>query len=224
MGAWTTANADVRTFLSDGATDKLRYRKKLMGQIDGVNTTFKTFEARRITALVGATAPLGVYVNAPSSSPALVTVTSEDLESGELYLAAAPAAGSGVHATYYIQWFDDAEIVQFLTSASEWITGIDDYTSIPNNQWPCAKTYAGAVAYQKLSIKFATNLAETYQLYDAPDQKRFDPVKVYSEMSEKMFKLAFELRDDTYKNRQGQALAPLFGTIRGRVKDVAPNR
>jgi hypothetical protein len=224
VGAWTTANADVRTFLSDGPTDKLRYRKKVMGQVDGSNTTFKTFEARRITALVGAAAPLGVYVAAPSGSPALAAVTSEDLESGEFYLTAAPAAGSSVHATYYIQWFDDTEIVQFLVSASEWITGIDDYTSIPNNQWPSAKTYAGAVAFQKLSLKFASNLAETYQLYDAPDEKRFDPIKTYAQKSTDLFKLAFELRDDTYKNRQGQALAPLFGTIRGRVKDVAPNR
>jgi hypothetical protein len=218
-GAWQTANTDVRTLMSDGPLDKLRWRKKLLGQIDGTNTTFKTFEARRITALVTATAPLGVYVN-----NAIVTVSSEDMESGELYLASAPAPGASVHASYYVQWFDDSEIVQFLVSASEWITGIDDYTSIPNNQWPCAKTYAAAAAYQKLSIKFATNLAETYQLYDAPDEKRFDPVKVYSDMATKMFKLAFELRDDTYKNRQGQALAPIFATRRGRVKDVAPNR
>ena len=217
--SWTTAVSDVRVVLSDGPTDKLRYRKAVLGNIDGANTTFKTFEARRITPLVSASAPLGVYVNS-----AIVTVSSEDLESGEFYLASAPAAGSSVRVTYYVQWFDDSEITQFLTTSSEWITGADDFTQIPNNIWPAAKTYAAASAYQKLVTKFAMNLAETYQLYDAPDAKRFDPIKVYGDMSETLFKLAFELRDDVYKNRQGQALAPIARTLRGRVKDVPPNR
>ena len=218
LGAWTTAVSDVRVLLSDGPTDKLRYRKQIMGQIDGSNTVFKTFEARRISAFVGATKPIGVYGN-----NAALTVLSEDLESGEFTLSAAPVEGVSLNATYYIQWFDDTEIAQFLTTASEWIGVGDDYSSITNNLYPAAKHYAAAEAYAKLSMKFAANLAETYQLYDAPDQKRFDPVKAYADMSETFFKLAFELRDDVYKDRQGQAKAPIARTIRGRVRDVPPN-
>lgn len=218
--SWTTAVADVRTLLSDGATDKFRWRKKILGQADGTNKVFKTFEMRRISTLVSASgAPLGVFVN-----DVLATVDSEDLESGEFTIHTAPVDGDSIRASYYVQWFDDSEIQQFLVTATEWITGVDDYTQIPQGLWPAAKTYSGAQAYQKLVLRFAQNIAETYQLFDAPDQKRFDPIKTYSEIADKMFKLAFELRDDVYKNRKGQALAPIARTIRGRVRDVAPNR
>lgn len=217
--SWTTANSDVRILLSDGPTDKLRYRKKLIGEVDGINIIFKSFEARRISSFVGSVAPLGIYVN-----NAIVTVVADDIESGECSVSIAPVAGATVRATYYVQWFDDNEVNQFLTSASEWIGYGDDWTQLPNNLWPAAKQYAAASGYQKLSIRFATNLAETYQLYDAPDQKRFDPIKTYSAMATSMFKLAFELRDDVYENRQGQAKAPIARTLRGRVRDVPPNR
>ena len=217
--SWSTAVSDVRVVLSDGPTDKLRYRKAILGNIDGSNKTFKTFENRRVTNFTTSSAPLGVY-----DAGTLVTVSTDDLESGEFTLVTAPNPGDSVRCTYYVQWFNDSEIQQFLTTASEWITGADDWTQIGNALWPAAKTFSAATAYQKLVTRFATNLAETYQLYDAPDEKRFDPIKTYSDISEKMFKLAFELRDDVYKNRQGQALAPISGTVRGRVRDVPPNR
>ncbi len=219
-GAWQTALTDVRTLLSDGANDKLVWMKKVLGILNGTNTIFKTFEARRISPLVGSSgSPIGVFNNG-----VLVTTSAEDLESGQFTLAVAPVNGDTLVASYYYHWFDDTEIDQFLTTSSEWITGNDDYSSTPNGLWPAAKTYAAATGYQKLVSKMSINLAETFQLYDAPDQKRFDPVKVYGDMAEKMFKLAFELRDDVYKNRKGQALAPIARTMSGRVKDVMPNR
>ncbi len=218
--SWTTAVADVRTFLSDGPLDKLRYRKEVFGNIDGTNTTFKTFEVRRLTAFnTTLTAPLGVYVNNVLQGAAV----SDDLESGEFTLSVAPAPGVFLRATYYVQWFDDAEIQQFLTTAAEWITGADDWTQIANALYPAAKHWAAAMSYQKLVSRYSANAAEAYQLYDAPDQKRFDPIKVWGQESERLYKLAFELRDDVYKDRQGQAKAPLWGVARGRVKDVPPN-
>ena len=217
--SWTTAVSDVRVLISDGPTDKLRYRKEVFGNLDSSNTVFKTFEIRRITTLVGAAAPVGVYKNG-----VLQTVSSEDLESGEFTLASPPAAGDILRATYYVQWFNDSEVQQFLTSASEWISGADDWTMLANALWPAAKTYAAATAFQKLVSRFSQNLAEQYQLYDAPDQKRFDPTVAWGKESERLFKLAFELRDDVYKDRQGRAKAPIAKSIRGRTRDVPPNR
>ena len=221
MSAWDlpTSILDCRKLLSDDVADKLRYRKKILGQADGTNKTFKTFEFRRISALVGAAAPLGVYVN-----NALATVSTEDLPSGEFYLAAAPNDGDAIAATYYVQWFTDAEITQFLASASQWITSQDDSTQITNDLRPAAKSYVCYQAYQKLALRFAENLAETYQLFDAPDGKRFDPIATYNKMADSALKNAFELRDDVYKDRKGQAKAPRFATISGATKDVAPKR
>lgn len=214
-----TAISDCRKLLSDGPTDKLRYRKQVLGFQNSSNVTFKTFEMRRITTLVGAVAPVGVYVN-----NTIATVSSESLATGEFVLSSAPADGAQVQATYYVQWFNDDEITQFLTSAAEWIGVADDYTAISQELRPAAKEYVAAQAYQKLVARFSENLAETYQLYDAPDQKRFDPISAYMKIAEAKMKLAFQLRDDVYKNRQGRALAPISATISGRVKDVAPNR
>jgi hypothetical protein len=216
--SWTTAVNDIRTALSDGPTDKLRYRKKVMNQLDGVNLVFKTFEMRRTSTLVGATgAPAGVFVN-----NVLATITAEDLTSGEFTMQTAPANGSALEATYYIQWFTDPEIEEFLTSASEWISGQDDWTQLAQGLEPAAKEYSCATAYQKLVSRMSENVAETYQLEDAPDQKRFDPIAAYMKISTTKFKLAFELRDDFYKSRQGRAKAPIFRTMRGRVRDVPP--
>ncbi len=215
----STAILDCRKILSDGPTDKLRYRKKIIGQIDGSNKTFKTFEMRRITALVGAAAPSGIYLN-----NALTTVVSEDLISGEFTLSATANDGDLIVGTYYVQWFNDDEITQFLSSAAEWILSIDDSTQITPDLRPAAKAYVASEAYSKLSLRFAENLAETYQLHDAPDEKRFNPVTAYSKMAADKLKMAFELRDDVYKDRKGQAKAPRFATISGRTKDVAPKR
>lgn len=214
-----TAISDCRKTISDGPTDKLRYRKKLLNEIDGQNLVFKTFEMRRISQLVGAVAPIGVYVNNQ-----LVTVASEDLTSGELTLAAAPDDGDSVFATYYVQWFTDDEITQFLTTAAEWILSIDDSTQITPDLEPAAKAFVAHQAYKKLALRFAENLAETYQLHDAPDEKRFNPVAAYSKMANDELKNAFELRDDVYKDRKGQAKAPRFGVVSGRTRDVAPKR
>lgn len=219
--SWDTAVADVRVVLSDGPTDKLRHRKKLIGMQDGTNLTFKTFEFRRITDFTDPSPPLalGIFVQ-----NAKVTVSSDDLATGEFVLAAAPGNTDTLQGTYYIQWFIDAEIQDFLISAAEFIGFADDWTQIPEALRPAAKEYAAASAYQKLIATMSVNLDEVYQLYDAPDEKRFDPIAVYQKISTAKFKLAFQLRDDVYKNRQGRALAPISGSIRGHVNAITPKR
>lgn len=218
--SWSTAVEDIRKILSDGPTDKLCYRKQVIGgDANGVNTVFKTFEARRISPFVSPTAPVGVFVNGVSAA-----VTSEDLESGEFILTTPPVDGDSIRATYYHQWFRDDEITQFAVSAAEWIGFSDDYTAITQDLRPAAKEYAAGLAYQKLQAKMAVNLAETYQLYDAPDKDRFNPVAQYATISKQKIDLAFKLRDDVYKGRKGMAGAPRFQTIRGHVRDVPPNR
>ncbi len=218
--SWTTAISDVRIELSDGPTDKLRWRKQIIGQQDGSNLYFKTFESRRVSTLVGGNgSPVGVFVN-----DVVATVDTEDLESGQFVMHTAPANGDLVRATYYIQWFTDTEITQFLTQAAEFTLGVDDYTMITGGLLTAAKKFTLGCAYQKLVLRFAQNISETFQLFDVPDEKRFDPIATYSKIAESMFKLAFELRDDVYKDRQGRAKAPIARTMRGRVRDVPPNR
>lgn len=217
---WANPIADVRKILSDGPTDKLCYRKPVIGgEANGVNTVFKTFEARRLSTFVGASAPLGVYVNGT-----LAPVTTDDLAIGEFALTTPPADGDSIRATYYHQWFNDDEITEFLVSAAEFVGFQDNYASITPDLRPAAKEYAAGIGYQKLVAKMAVNLAETFQLYDAPDKERFNPVVEYAKISKAKIDLAFKLRDDVYKGRKGQAGAPRFGMVPGTVRDVPPNR
>jgi len=217
---WANPVGDIRIILSDGPTDKLRYRKAVINNPDGVATTFKTFEMRRLSPLVGADGlPIGVFVNG-----VLAAVTAEDLPSGEFTLTTAPAEGDTITATYYVQWFLDSEITEFLIQAAQWVGQGSNFVDTTDDLQPAVKEYAASVAYQKLSSKFAEQLAETFQLVDAPDQKRFNPISEYMRISESKLKRAFQLRDDVYKNRKGRALAPISATVKGRVRDVPPNR
>lgn len=216
---WADPVGDLRKLLSDGPTDKLRYRKKVLNPQNGVNVTFKTFEFRRITDFTTATAPAGVYVD-----DVLAVVSADDPSgTGEFTLATPPTDGQVVRATYNIQWFTDDELIEFLTTAAQWIGVSDDYTEIPSGLQPAAKEFAAHQAYQKLVLRWSENMSDVYQLFDAPDERKFDPIKTYMDISKAKFDLATKMRDDAY-TRKGQALAPRSGIVPGYVQQVAPNR
>jgi hypothetical protein len=218
--SWTTSLSDLRTLLSDNATDKLRHRKPLVGKQDGTNRVFKTFEFRRITALVGAAGtPLGVFVNG-----ALVAASAEDLVSGEVTLTAAPLNTDQLSATYYIQWFVDSELQGFLTTATKWIGNLgDDVTQVPDGLQPAVLRYAAADAYQKLALRWAERLSDVSVLENGPKDDIPKAIDSYRNMAAQYRKEAFNERDDFYK-RQGRANEPAWRTNAGRVRDVTPMR
>lgn len=219
--SWGTAVADMRLKLSDGPQDKLRAYKRVFGQIDGTNRVFKTFEFRRVTDFTTATAPLGVYKNQVRLTAA--DISSDDLTTGYLTLAVAPQSTDVIEATYYLQFFYDAELTGFLRLSANWLGLGDDPTVIGEGLRPAALQYACGEAYQKLAMRFAEHLSETYRLEDAPDAERFRLVDEYKRMAEDCRKEAQNLRDQFY-TRQGQSLQPLFGTNLGRVRNVEPSR
>jgi hypothetical protein len=215
--SWTTAIDDVRRLLSDGPKDKLRHRKRVLGKIDGTNVTFKTLEFRRLTDFTTASAPEGVYVDGVTAP-----VTLDDpSNTGEFNVTTAPVDGSVVEATYFIQWFTDSEITGFLTSASNWILQSDVYDNISPGLRPAAIHYAAQEAYQKLAVRWAEELSETYRLQDAPSEGAFEVVDKYRTIAMDMHKKSMALRDDFYK-RSGKTLQPLFGNIAGNVRDPVP--
>lgn len=215
--SWTTAVDDLRRLLSDGAKDRLRHRKRVFGTINGTNLVFKTLEFRRVTDFTTATAPEGVYVDGLT-----VAVASDDLASGEFTLATAPLDGSVVEATYYMQWFTDAELLGFLTDAAYWLL-IDQPTNIPAGLRPAALHYGAQEAYQKMALRWAENLSETYRLEDAPGENAFEIVDKYRQAAMDMHKKSVDLRDGYY-TRSGKNLSPNFASIAGRVVDPVPKR
>jgi hypothetical protein len=214
---WATAVSDLRTQLSAAATDKLRWRKTLMGIANGTNREFKTFEKRRITPLAGATDPCGVFVN-----DAAVTATSDDLESGMVTLTTAPLEGDRVTATYYVQWFTDAQLTTYLVNAANFLGLGDDFTVVSGGLKNAAVKYACADAYQELAVRFAEMISEGFRWEDLPVETLKKTQESYLELEKNFRKEAKDLRNDYYDGRQGMSGAPLFVTLSGRVRNVEP--
>lgn len=215
---WATPELDLRRTLNDGPTDKLRHRKRVFGQVNGTNKTFKSLEFRRITDLSTAVAPMGVYVN-----NAIAAVTSDAPEIGEFELTTAPSEGDIVEATYYVQYFLDTELSGFLTDANEWLGDGLDYTLITEGLRPASLQYASYLGYQKLAMRFHENMSETYRLEDSPENKNIEYLNWLNSMAEGFLKRAKTLRENFYA-RNDQASAPLFGVAVGAVRRNVPNR
>lgn len=221
--SWTTAVADLRTLLSDGDTDRYAYRKKCFGDVDGINTSFKTFEPRRVINLAQSVniAPLGVFISGVRVP--YTSVSSDDVESGEFVLVTPPVEGNVVDATYYYRWFSDSELVTFLTAASEWLGLSTVYASIPEGLRPAAKYYAAQEAMHKMAAKWVERSSQQFQVEDAPDGKNQGIANSYRMLANDYKKKSEDLRDQYY-TRQGQSLSPLFANSFGSVREITPRR
>lgn len=217
--AWANPINDLRVLLSDGATDKLRANKAALGNQNGTNATFKTFEFRRQNDFSAAStiAPLGVSLNGVLIAPSAFSY--DDPKTG--FFALAPSSvgvNDQLTSTYYIQWFLDSELDFFLQQAGMWLGGTSDYTVTADGLKDAALKFAMSEAYLKLSLRYAEDMAmETYRLQDTRDDKRFDIVSAYQNAAKVSLKAATDSRDGFY-TRKGMALAPISGTIAGNVR------
>lgn len=218
--AWANPINDLRILLSDGPTDKLRANKAVMGNQNGVNATFKTFEFRRQNDFSAASSvsPIGISINGSMVSPSAVAV--DDPLTGFFSLApSAVGVNDQVTTTYYVQWFIDSELDFFLQQSSLWLGATSDYTMTADGLKDAALKFATSNAYMKLSLRYAEDMAmETYRLQDTKDDKRMDIVTAYQNASKQALKAANDSRNDFY-TRKGKPLSPISGTITGNVRN-----
>ena len=216
--AWANPIGDLRILLSDGPTDKLRANKAVMGNQNGTNATFKTFEFRRQNNFTAASTvnPLGISINGLLVAPS--AVSADDPQTGFFSLApSSVGANDLVTTTYYIQWFLDSELDFFLQQAGMWLGGTSDYTTIADGLKDAALKFAASNGYTKLSLRYAEDMASaTYRLQDDKDDKRMDIVTAYQNAAKQARKDANDSRNDFY-TRKGQPLSPISGTIVGQV-------
>lgn len=227
--SWTSAASDLRTMLSDNDKDKHCYRKKLLGETNGVNLRFKTFEFRRINDFKEANntlptytaPPLGVFKNGILLTQA--DINSDNPETGDFILNVAPVDGDMMEASYYAQWFKDTEINQFLRLACNWMSYGDDFSQLPEGLRPSTLKYAQSEAYEKLAMRWSQMLSEQYIMQDAVEKDRFDIVKNFMDAAAASKKEAYKARDDFY-SRSGQSNIPYASSIQGRVSNPVPRR
>ena len=194
---WTTALTDLRLLLNDGSTDKLRAFKRVFGQIDGTNATFKTYEFRRVTDFTSEAdaSPLGVYINAVKMTSASIASDNPSTGFFTFDTGSIPSGSDVVEATYNVQYFLDAELESFLRLGQNWLGYGDDYTQTPQGLRPSLLQYATAEGYQKLAMRFAEHMSETYRLEDMPDDKRMQIVAEYKNAAAQAREQAQNLRD-----------------------------
>ena len=223
--AWTTALSDLRNLLSDNVTDRYCYRKKVFGQINGVNLSFKTFEFRRVTNFTSAVTPLGVYISGVRVLDTNVTI--DDVASGEFTLAASvvPVDGQIVQATYYTQQFLDSELTSFLTNACQSFLQLgSDFTQIDPALIEAALHYAAGNGLKKLSMRWSQRASDAFLLEDVPKKEAIGLADTISKLGMDYIKLATSLRDSAYTNRGGQSLGVNFVSNWGAVRAGTPRR
>lgn len=223
--AWTLitdAISDLRTLLSDGPTDKLCYRKRVIGDVNGTNLRFKSFEFRRVTNFKTDTdLSLGIFVAGVRLDPA-TQITSDSPAVGEAVIVTAPTNNQRVEMSYYSQWFLDAELTVFLKNAAQWIGNGENPLTIPVGLQPAALYYAAQEAYHKLALRWAQRMAEVYKMEDAPTGENA-PINPYRGLAKDAKEKSETLRKNYYA-RNDQAAAPLFGFALGTVQEVVPKR
>jgi hypothetical protein len=218
-----TATLALRTLVNDGPTDKRAINKKVLGIQDGVNTIFTTFEFRRVGSFQTPAFPMGIYVNG-ASVPGN-KVIQDDPASGVFQLNASVLPGNRepMTASYYYQWFVDAELQQFLADASNWLGQGGNYITLDPGLNEAAIRFAAQKAYEKAAMKYSTRMSEVFQLEDAPSEDILKAITAFQAMAKDFMDSAGKMRDDFY-TRQGQSLAPNYGFALGRVRDPVPRR
>lgn len=225
--AWTTSLSDLRSLLSDNSDDRYAYRKKLFGQQNGTNKTFKTFEFRRVTNFMDAissAAPLGVYIDGVRISP--TNISTDDVHTGEFTFGAgqtAPTVNQQVRATYYSQQFLDAELTTFITRSVQSLQAGNTPDNVPPGLRDAVLCYAASEGMKKLAMRWTQRASDAFLLEDAPKKEALGVAETYAKMADDYYKDAIRKRDDYYK-RAGQDLAPNYANNWGQVGAVTPRR
>lgn len=228
MSTYTEGIVELRQLLSDDKTDKRASRKKVIGDIDGTNTHFRTYDKRIIA---------DTFQVFSGDDEITDSASLDDAISGEFTLSSPPDKNTKLTASYYFHWWTDTELQNFLNKGAESI-GIDDpnhtsggdadqaYLQIPQGLRSAALYYAAGHAQKKL-IQYMMNRRHSgeFQLeQDKGGDEGFAAIitQMRSEMKDN-FKQADTFRDDFYK-RQGRRNAPVVRIKTGRTQRYGPFR
>jgi hypothetical protein len=184
---WSTSTAELRTLLNDGPTDRLRYRKKVFGDVKPTNFKYRTFEYRRVTDFTTASEPLCVWLSGVPLANTLVSADSPATGDFTLKNTVVIVDGDIIEASYYVQWFLDTELAEFTGRAASWLGLGVSPTVIEEGLRPCALKFSAGEAYQKLAIKMSESYSEMFKLEDSPKKENKSFVETYLSMA-KAFK------------------------------------
>lgn len=219
--SYAAAITELRQIIADTEFHKKATGKKLLGDVNGENKSFYSYDKRLLEDTVE------VMVNNVAAS-----FTLDDSVKGQFTLATAPDKNTAVTANYYYTWWLDDEIKNFLNkgaeSTSQWNDNVPDdaYLSILPGLKGAALNLAANLALKSLIMYLVNrrhseefNLAE-----DGNDDTKFSQtIAAMQKMADSFWKDGMTQRDDFYK-RQGKRNAPAFGIKLGSVRNYGPRR
>lgn len=148
--SWTLSSAtlSLRRRLSDAADDKYVHQMEVDPEPDGVQTTFAVPESRLVPDTLEVTLD-GVPV----------TPDSVDLVAGRFSLSA-PDSNQKLRASYYFQWFTDADLEDFLGQATQLLgyDGVED-EALPVGLRPAILGFGSYYAYMKKAAEAADSVS-----------------------------------------------------------------
>jgi hypothetical protein len=222
--SWTDPSGDLRTLLADGPTDNLIKDKLLIGPINGVNTTFYTFEDR-LTASGNQSVcgePISLYLNKVEISASGITVT--DQVRGQVELSFAPSGQLKLTGSYHYQQHLDSEITFYLQQGAN-LVAVDIVDNVPPGLQMAVMDYAGAMAHRRLAQRWQQRKSEQFMLQDEPAREEAEAlIKYHQEEAKEMRSEGQQARRDFYDLRQDRGRSPFFTLLNRVPSPYTPRR
>lgn len=233
---YPNAITELRQLIADTQYNKRTTKKALIGDVNGTNDLFYTYDKRIIAGQGAIAQTLVVYVDDVEND----NWSLNDPIGGEIQMTTPPTTGQKLTATYYWNWWTDAELINFLNKAAESI-GITDpnainstptknadqaYQAIPGGLKRAALLMATSLAFNGIAAyMFARRHSSEFLMeQDGNDDEGYSKlIDSCNKMSAQYEKSAYTARDDFYK-AQGRQLFPTFQTKIVGTKSYGPRR
>lgn len=215
------ALSDLRLLLADTDKSKCATRKRLVGNVDGDNAIFTTFDKNLYEDTVV------VYVN-----DEVVNFTVDDSVRGTLTLAVAPDENTKVNADYYFQWWRDVELTGYLNRGAQSCSIFDpatpeaSYLLVPQGLRDAVLYFAASDANRaQVQYMIMRRHSEEFLIQqDGNDDDNYSKmISSLQKQADWYFNNAVKIRDDFYE-RQGRRNAPAFNIKTVGRKQYGPNR
>jgi hypothetical protein len=160
-----------------------------------------------------------VYVdNTDVTSQATIT----DSVRGLITISNPPAQQTAVRASYYFQFFLDAELDEALRNAAGEIVESDDITLLAFGFKNAALNFAGYFCFTKQAIRWAQRMSEKFILEDSPvEDGSITRPNLFQQLAQNYYKNAVQMRNDYYQ-RHGRRFAPAYAMFKPHIPPIAP--
>lgn len=213
--SYQNAILELRQIIADTASNKRTSGKRLIGNVDGVNKVFTTYD-KRIVATT-----LQVFEGDTQLNKGF---SLDDAIAGQISFTNAPAVQTVLTATYYWQWWLDAEVINFLNKGAETCGIVDPNANVAPPLKPSDQAYLlvpGGLkaAVLKIAASYAFDAIAAYMFarrhsseylveQDGNDDEGYSKlIDSCNKMSASNLKNGMLLRDDFYKS-QGRQYKP----------------